>query len=319
LYLPGNAVRALDALGLGSALTAAANPIRRQRFLTHTGDVLADLDVEHIWSEVGSCCALGRGTLHQILEEWTLETAQMGRSLTGLTTGTFPEVTFSDGSTERYDLVIGADGVNSTIRRLVFDGSARPVGQTAWRFLASDHPEIADWTVALARGRAFLTVSLGGGQVYCYADADAEHDVDEGDDWRTLFDDFAEPVPTLLRQGARAHRAAIEEVALADWTRPGVVLVGDAAHASSPNMAQGVAMAIEDALVLAETLSASDDVATSLSLFMDRRRPRVSWVQKQTHRRDRTRSLPSLIRNATLRIAAERIYRSNYRPLLEPG
>ena len=93
------------------------------------------------------------------------------------------------------------------------------------------------------------------------------------------------------------------------------MLVGDAAHASSPNMAQGAAMALEDALVLAETLTADRPVEQALADYVRRRTARVAFVQEQTHRRDRTRSLPAAVRNLTLRFAAERIFRSNYEPL----
>lgn len=84
-------------------------------------------------------------------------------------------------------------------------------------------------------------------------------------------------------------------------------------------MAQGVALAIEDALVLAETVTASDTVEAALAAYVARRRSRVAWVQEQTRRRDKTRNLPTLIRNLSLRLGAERIYAANYRPLLEPA
>jgi 2-polyprenyl-6-methoxyphenol hydroxylase-like FAD-dependent oxidoreductase len=113
------------------------------------------------------------------------------------------------------------------------------------------------------------------------------------------------------------HCAAIEEVALGSWVRGRVLLIGDAAHATSPNMAEGVAMALEDALVLAECLQRSDVVPTALSAFEARRRPRTDWVRAQTHSRDRTRYLPTAIRNAVLRAVGQRIFRSNYRPLLD--
>jgi 2-polyprenyl-6-methoxyphenol hydroxylase-like FAD-dependent oxidoreductase len=107
----------------------------------------------------------------------------------------------------------------------------------------------------------------------------------------------------------------IEEVATPRWTARGVVLIGDAAHASSPNMAQGVAMAAEDALVLADLL-ATRGLDDALMAFVDRRTPRVRWVQRQTHRRDRTRDLPAVLRDATLRVVGRRIYARNYTPLL---
>ena len=231
-----------------------------------------------------------------------------------------PRVSFSDGSSGSYDLVVGADGVHSTIRSLALEGpTARYVGQASWRFLAEGFPDIGDWTVLLGRGRAFLTVALGDGLTYCYADLNTDDPAGAGGkDWRELFMDFAEPVPRLLDGGAEAYFAPIEEVVPPSWTARRVALVGDAAHASSPNMAQGAAMAIEDALVLAELLAAGQTIDQALAGYEQRRQARVAWVQEQTHRRDRTRSLPAPIRNLTLRLAAERIFRSHYRPL-RPG
>ena len=70
------------------------------------------------------------------------------------------------------------------------------------------------------------------------------------------------------------------------------MLVGDAAHASSPNMAQGAAMALEDALVLADVLVTSQSLEEALADYQRRRTSRVAWVQEQTHRRDRTEGCP---------------------------
>jgi 2-polyprenyl-6-methoxyphenol hydroxylase-like FAD-dependent oxidoreductase len=84
-------------------------------------------------------------------------------------------VRFSDGSTGDYELVVGADGVQWSIRRLAFGvPPARYVGQASWRFVAAGFREISDWTVMLGRGRAFLTVALGNGTVYCYADVNTK-------------------------------------------------------------------------------------------------------------------------------------------------
>jgi 2-polyprenyl-6-methoxyphenol hydroxylase-like FAD-dependent oxidoreductase len=127
------------------------------------------------------------------------------------------------------------------------------------------------------------------------------------------FGEFAEPVPTILRAGLaaedRPYFALIEEVVHRPWVRGRVVLVGDAAHAMSPNMAEGAGMALEDALVLAEVLAAG----WPLTEFEARRRPRVGFVQTQTHRRDRTRNLAPVVRNGMLRLAGQRIVRGNTR------
>jgi FAD-dependent urate hydroxylase len=175
----------------------------------------------------------------------------------------------------------------------------------------------------LGRGRAFLLVPLGEGRLYCYADVNAR----EGRDptagafhrFVELFGDFGAPAADVLGRlsptDAR-YFSAIEEVAPRPWVKGRVVVIGDAAHATSPNMAQGAAMAMEDALVLAEVLASGQPVATCLTVYEARRAPRVRWVQEQTHRRDRTRNLPPALRNAVLRVAGRRIFKANHRPLL---
>jgi 2-polyprenyl-6-methoxyphenol hydroxylase-like FAD-dependent oxidoreductase len=321
LYLPANAVRALAALGVGAEVAGHAHPIRRQCFLDHRGRLMVDIDVDRFWDGVGGCVAIQRPALHEALRHAAGDASiHLGRSVTDLENGPAPRVHFSDGSAASYDLVVGADGVHSTVRRLAFgDFDARYVGQVSWRFVVRGAPDISDWTVMLGPGCAFLTVALGQGTVYCYADINARDPAGVGnDDWRKRFADFADPVPRLLEQAADAYFAPIEEVVPPAWVAGRVVLVGDAAHASSPNMAQGAAMAVEDATVLADVLAAREPVEHALTEYERRRIGRVTWVQEQTHRRDRARSLPTVIRNLTLRLAGERIFRSNYRPLFEP-
>jgi 2-polyprenyl-6-methoxyphenol hydroxylase-like FAD-dependent oxidoreductase len=141
-----------------------------------------------------------------------------------------------------------------------------------------------------------------------------------GDDLGRLFSGFAEPALGLVDSVSEQellHRSTIEEVALDSWVNGRVVLVGDAAHATSPNMAEGAGMALEDALVLADCLQRREAVPAALSDFEARRRPRTDWVRAQTHRRDRTRYLPTAARNVVLRACGRGIFQSNYRPLCE--
>jgi 2-polyprenyl-6-methoxyphenol hydroxylase-like FAD-dependent oxidoreductase len=82
-------------------------------------------------------------------------------------------------------------------------------------------------------------------------------------------------------------------------------------------MAEGAAMALEDSLVLADCLTSGRDIAQTLASFQARRRPRTQWVRAQTRRRDRTRNLPPALRNVVLRAWGQKIFRANYRPLLD--
>jgi 2-polyprenyl-6-methoxyphenol hydroxylase-like FAD-dependent oxidoreductase len=319
LYLPANAVRALGTLGLSAALERAI-PVRRQRLFDHRGHRLADIDVGVIWPGLGDCVAIHREQLHAGLREAARDIPlRMGTRVTSIQDGDRPVVGCSDGTSREYDLVIGADGIHSTVRDLVFGGpSARPVGQVCWRFVADGCPDVADWTAWLGPSRSFLAVAIGGERVYCYADLATDLVADEvssGRDWRTAFADFAEPVARLLDQGAAAHRAVVEIVAPPTWAAHRVLLVGDAAHASPPNMAQGAAMSFEDALVLADLLAPVRPLGEVTAEYEMRRGPRAEWVQQQARQRDRTRTMAPVLRNAVLRLGATRLFVQSYRPL----
>jgi 2-polyprenyl-6-methoxyphenol hydroxylase-like FAD-dependent oxidoreductase len=133
-----------------------------------------------------------------------------------------------------------------------------------------------------------------------------------------MLSGFAAPVPAILEAlgpNGTVHLPPIE-VSLDRWSYGSVLVVGDAAHATSPNMAEGAAMALEDGLVLAESLASEPGIAQALARFQARRRPRTEWVRAQTHRRDRTRNLPPAVRNLLLGKWGRNIFPANDRPLL---
>jgi FAD-dependent urate hydroxylase len=329
IYLPGNAARALCALGLETRVASRAIEIRRQRFCDHRGRLLCEVDVAELWAGVGPCLAVPRADLHALLREAAGDVPiRIGVAVERLgQRDGIVSVEFSDATSSEYDLLVGADGIQSAVRQLTFAPPAvpRPVGQVGWRFLAPRPAEVSTWSVMLGRGTALLTLPLVGDRVYCYCDvvSPPDHSAPErgpAQRLRELFAEFAEPAATLLGTldaAADIHVSTIEEVALDRWVDGRVVLIGDAAHATSPNMAEGAAMALEDALVLTDCLHSIPAIPDALAAFQARRRPRTEWVRAQTHRRDHARYLPPTIRDNVLRLLGRRIFQTNYRPLLD--
>ena len=326
LFVPGNGGRAIAAVGLADAVAARSVRISQQRILNHRGWLLSAIDLQRVWGHVGPCVGIRRADLHRILLDGAAGVPiRLGTTVTAVTqTPENVSVQFDDGLTRSYGVVIGADGIHSSIRRLVF-GDIRPrrVGQISWRFIADDACGVTTWTAMLARGRTFLMMPVGAGGLYCYADLvhrGADAAFAGGNALPTLFRDFAEPVPRILAQLKRidtVHVGPIEEVLLDRCVDRRVVLVGDAAHAASPNMAQGASMALEDAQILADALSSGDSPLQALARFAARRRARVRWVQQRTHRRDRIRGLPWWLRDLSLGLAGAAIYKADYAPLFD--
>lgn len=321
IYLPGNAARAFRDLGLDGPIRPLGQVIGRQRFLDSAGRQLCEVDLTRLWSDVGECRALPRSELHQVLltgaggeVRHTTEVTALELSAETVT------VTFGDGGRADYDLVIGADGRRSTIRALAaLGGPARPAGQVVYRSVVTDGPRITDWTSLLGQRAGFIVMPMGAGRLYCYADeAATAPPADPLARLRELFGGYGGPVPEVLAAVRTVQVAVTDEVELGRWSRGRVVLVGDAAHATSPTLSQGAAMAVEDAVVLAGELRRVGCVPEALTAYESRRRPRTKWVLDRTRDRDRTRDVPPALRDPLLRGRGGRIFQEHYRLLVNP-
>ena len=323
MYLPGNALRALRALQIEADVKMRGAAIETQRFCDHRGHLLREIDLGSVWRETGPCIAVHRTDLHAALRE----TPDASRVRMGVTLSTIDQgsksviVHLSDDTQEQYDVVVGADGIRSAVRRLAFkDAGLRALKQWSWRFVIPCPPQITTWSVLMNRASACLMMPIGRGRAYCYVDLmGQEPPTNSTNCLQKVLSDFAgpaTPVREALEGSVAIHAAQIEEVVLDSWSRGRVLLVGDAAHAMSPNMAQGAAMAVEDALVLADCLAEWPSIETAVSAYEARRIPRVHRVLAMTHRRDGIRQLHPVLRNTLLRSFGHLVYRSHYRHLL---
>jgi FAD-dependent urate hydroxylase len=225
IYLTGNAARALRALGLQSAVAERGSLIRHQHLCDHRGRLLTDIDLAALWGHVGPCLALHRSDLHDVLASHGPPVPiRMGLPVQRLSQhDNAATVEFGDATAARYDLVIGADGIHSTVRQLTIGARAnRPVGQLAWRFVTECPAEVTTWTVMLGHDVTFLAVPIGSGHVYCYCDAPTNRTPGPQGSEVTrrlaeLLSGFAPPVPAILDAlgpGGTVHVAPIEEVTL---------------------------------------------------------------------------------------------------------
>jgi 2-polyprenyl-6-methoxyphenol hydroxylase-like FAD-dependent oxidoreductase len=110
--------------------------------------------------------------------------------------------------------------------------------------------------------------------------------------------------------------SAMEWMESEKWHSGRVILVGDAAHASSPMMGQGGCMAMEDACMLADELRAAVTVESALARYISRRKPRVKWVQQQSMALAEILTGPSAVRNAALRERGNDAMQARFRPLV---
>jgi FAD-dependent urate hydroxylase len=325
IYLSGNASRALRQLGLDAPLRPLGDLIFRQVFLDARGRALFEMDVAGLWAGVGESRALSRGDLQQVLltgvgGEVRYDTAVRDLEIFDATA----KVEFGDGSVAEYDLVIGADGRRSTIRaKAGLGGPAVPTGQIVYRSVVRGGPPLSDATALFGRRSSFVAMPMGGRRLYCYADEtapDAPNPADPRAHLRNVFGSFGGPVPAILKAIEDVSVARTDEVVLDTWSRGPVLLVGDAAHATAPTLAQGAAMSFEDAVVLGEELKRSrGDIPVALRAYEVRRRPRCGAVRDRTRERDRTRDVPPALRDPMLRRRGLRIFAEHYRPLVPPA
>lgn len=324
IYLPGNATRALRHLGLDAPLRPLGDLIFRQVFQDSRACRLFELDVAGLWAGVGESRALPRAELRQVLLTAVGGEVRYDTGVRDLTiVDGAAKVEFTTGGVAEYDLVIGADGRRSTVRaRAGLGGPATPTGQIVYRGVVSGGPPVSDWVCLMGRRSAFVVMPMGGRRLYCYADetaADPPAAADACGRVRRVFGDFGGPVPAILAAMEKVQVARTDEVVVERASTGPVVLVGDAAHATSPALAQGAAMAFEDAVVLGEALRATpDDVGTALRAYEERRRTRWSQVRDRARERDRTRDLAPALRDPMLRRRGERIFADHYRSLVPP-
>ena len=290
ITLMANALAGLDALGVGAAVRAQGLLDAPGGTRTPDGRWLARIDAGQLSAALGTgALGIHRATLHSVL----LAALPAATLVTGAAVHHVePAAVHSSAGTFPADLIIGADGIDSAVRRLLWPSAAAPryVGATAWRGV-TDEAWRAALTVAITwgRGAEFGMVPLGDGRVYWFGAANAPEGsraADERSAVRHIFGGWHEPVPQLLEATTTVLRHDLRHLPepLPTYVRGSVALLGDAAHAMTPNLGQGAAQVVEDAVELGATCRPDRPVAEGLAEYDARRRPRSQAVARASYR-----------------------------------
>ena len=327
ILLHANGMRVLQTLGLGEAVEKAGAVVRHWSFCDQYGEYLCDTDLEELWGNVGPCIGIERPRLQKILLTGAdAVPCRLGISVTSLIQDEQQVVVgFSDGSTGNYDLVVGADGIYSTVRTLVM-GTVRPsyTGLMIWRSLVPIRPRgVTNFKLMLGDGCFFGIMPMGDGHTNVFGGVGIPrtHDPVQGrlERFRKRFTGFSSQVQECLAaipSDEQIYCGPIEWVKIDYWRRGRIVLIGDAAHAGPPTMAEGGCMAMEDAYVLAEVLNCAETVEGALDSYATRRVPRANWVQQQSRVVVESLLMPPALRNPAFRERGNQGMHDRFRPLI---
>ena len=311
IILAPNALRIL--VGLGVNLSAVGYPIPRLTLCTAQGSVLQTVDVPRILPGIEPPLAFDRRELHNAL--LAALPADVSLEFGSLYSGeTLPD----------HDLLIGADGIRSAVREsLLGPIPLRYSGTTCWRALLAN-PGVHEGFEAWGGASRIGAVPLNCERLY----VDLVRSAPRGglrqtsiDSVRGYFQHFTDPVSAILDAlaGVELLHHDLEELPGPVWGRARAILIGDAAHAMTPNLGQGAGMAIEDAAVLPQIVVAPDPAAA----LRARRHQRVAQIQKHSRvlgQLAHWRSPGAIaLRNALLRLIPASVSDRDYRRTIEAG
>ncbi|MCU4971247.1 FAD-dependent monooxygenase [Halobacteria archaeon AArc-m2/3/4] len=318
IWIPPNGMAALEVLGVAEAVEERGVALDRTVIRTTTGRTLTSTDLRARASAVGlerTMVSIRRSALQDVLVDRlpndSLELGMEGAAVDPER----PAIRFADGTERTADLVVGADGIRSITRRTLFpEQSVRYAGGVTYRGLVETPlPDRAsrDATAIWGRSKRFGYSAVGRNRAWWFAvlPADAPDEVPElgADELAERYDDFPDPVSDLVAATDRLVRTPLTDLPpLERWHRNRVTLLGDAAHAMTPNLAQGSAQAMEDAVVLAACLREQGVGRRALREYESRRKPRADRISRQSRLQGRLGQLehPILIgvRNAVFRL-----------------
>lgn len=301
ISLGGATLRAFARLGILDAFLAHGNAADGVDICLPHGPKIASLPTPRL---AGPDVPGGGGIMRPVLARILAEaTRASGASVhLGCTFTTIEQdadgvdVSFTDGQRRRYDLVVGADGLYSKVREAVFPGAPKPryCGQSVWRAVLPKPPEIDTATMWMGPKVKPGVNLVSKTEVYLFV-TEPRPTNDHVDPatfaahLRGLLADFSAPTVQNIRDqigpDSQIVFRPLEGLLMPrPWSSGRVVLIGDAVHATTPHLASGACIGIEDALVLADELASNNQVPAALAAFEERRWERCRMVVENSAR-----------------------------------
>ncbi len=293
-----NVVREMARLGVLDRYLDAAYSFEDVGIYDLQGTPLARIPGQRLAGEqYPANVGISRLALHKVLSSAAIELGATVRL--GLSVAQFEEdadgldVTFTDGSQGRYALMVGADGVYSKVRTLLFGDTYTPrfTGQAVWRYNFKRDASIDHLASFMGPGGNAGLVPLSEDLMYMFSTSHEPHNP-----WyeterlaglmRERISNIGGLIGALREQITDSTQVVYKpmEVVFVDepWFKGRVLLIGDAAHATTPHLGQGAGMAIEDALVLSLELGGEGSMEAKLQRFMARRFERCKFISEKS-------------------------------------
>ncbi len=297
LLLTSNAVDATKQLGIYPQLKENAFTVSNINYRNEKNQSLMTFAKDKHFPDSAEFFSLHRNLLLKSLEQWVpSDTIQFNRSISALTShGQQSKVTFNDGTSGTYDLIIGADGIHSQIRSELFQQSRLShTVLSCIRLVMSKPSNLTEATYYIGQGRSASLLPIDKDLAYCpfvFSNSLLKNDVNQEpvELLKRLFGHFEGLLPNILANIDENTEVSpitpFNSLKMDSWITNNAVLIGDAAHALIPTQPQGAALALEDAIILADSIYNEDSIAQALHKYQLRRFKRVKAVQTTGEKR----------------------------------
>lgn len=288
-----NALRALDALGVADEAMRRGSPYGKVKMCSSTGYPFGETGTPPI-GRFPSHNGISRRTLHEVLHEEALRLGvqfRMGASVVSLDNQEDKvQVQFTDATTGTYEIVVAADGIYSKVRSLVFgDYQPKYVGASVWRYTFPRPKELETGYMFFGKQSKLGLIPTTDSTIYMFvvtsegADNPFIPEEELVPRLKAYLDEFEAPfvkeVQPQITDPEEVNYRPLEIITIPKpWYKNRVIMIGDAAHATVPQLGSGAALAIEDAVVLSEELAQNESVAQAFEQYMRRRYERCKRV-----------------------------------------